>query len=100
MNVGYIGQQPKIFFENLPNLKQLDAGVESLEKIDLVSLKKLSSLEDLSPVVKPFNDEQEIIHILGNFSKLKKLTIRGLSKVERDFLKIYRSINHGCVILY
>ncbi len=47
LNMGYIGQQPKIFFENMPNLKQLDVRVESLDKIDVVSLKKLSSLEDL-----------------------------------------------------
>ena len=51
------GQQPKIFFENMPNLKQLQVDVESLDKIDLVSLKKLSSLEDLGLDVAECSDE-------------------------------------------
>jgi hypothetical protein len=65
------GQQPKIFFENMPNLKHLD--VVNLV-IDLVSLKKLSWLEDLRInvlSVKQCNDEQELIRIFENFSKLK-----------------------------
>ena len=41
LNMGYIGvgngQQPNIFFENMPNLKQLNVFVESLEKIDKMS---------------------------------------------------------------
>ena len=102
LNMGHIGQQPKIFFENMPNLKQLRINImmTSWDKFDSISLEKLTWLEDLTIVVAPFIHEQEIIHILENFSKLKKLTIRGLSKVERDFLKIYRSINPGCRIFY
>ncbi len=97
LNMGCIrcnnGQQPKIFFENLPNLKQLQVDVESWEKIDLVSLKKLSWLEDLELVVKQCNDEQELIGILGNFPKLKKLSVQGLtSSVDRDFFKQFPNL--------
>ena len=42
------GQQPKISFENLPNLKKLEVVVGS----NLDSLKKLSSLEDLDLVLR------------------------------------------------
>ncbi len=85
-------QQPKIFFENMPNLKQLD--VRDLV-IDLVSLKKLSWLEDLRlDVVKcaKFYDEQELIRILGNFSKLKKLFVQGQSRVNRDLFKQFPNL--------
>jgi hypothetical protein len=82
------GEQPKIFFENMPNLKQLQVVIKSMEEIDLVSLKKLSWLEDLDIVVKKCSDEQELIRILGNFSKLKKLSVQGLSRVDRDFIKL------------
>ncbi len=97
LKMGYVrcsyGQQPKIFFENLPNLKQLDLGVESLEKIDLVSLKKLSVLEDLELVVwVKCNDERELIDILGNFSKLKILSVQGLSRVDSNFLKQFPNL--------
>ena len=89
LNMGHIGciygPQPKIFFENLPNLKQLQVVVESMDKIDLVSLKKLSWLEDLSLGVFECNDEGELNCVLGNFSKLKKLSVQGLSRVDRDF---------------
>jgi Leucine-rich repeat (LRR) protein len=90
------GEQPKIFFENLPNLKKLQ--VKSLEKIDIVSLKKLSWLEDLSLDVKQCNDEIELIRIFENFFKLKKLTIYGLSSVNRDIFKQFpnlESLNLG-----
>jgi hypothetical protein len=70
LNMGEIGvgngQQPKIVFENMPNLKQLQVEVESLDNIDLVSFKKLSSLEDLRLVVEQCSDERELIRILGN----------------------------------
>ena len=69
------GQQPKIFFENMPNLKQLHVEVKSLDTIDKVSLKKLSWLEDFRIDVLQCNDERELIRILGNFSKLKKLSV-------------------------
>jgi Leucine-rich repeat (LRR) protein len=96
LNMGYIrcsnGQQLKIFFENMPNLKQLQVVVESLERIDLVSLKKLSWLEDLGLGVQQYSDEQELIRILGNFSKLKKLSFNGLSSVDRDFLKQFPNL--------
>ena len=70
LNMGHIeasnGQQPKIFFDNLPNLKQLKVVVESPDKIDLMSLKKLSSLEDLSLVLSvECSDERELIGVLG-----------------------------------
>ena len=68
----------------MPNLKQLKV----LEKFDLVSLKKLSSLEDLRLNVSvECNDEGELIGILGNFSKLKKLSVKCLSNMDRDFFK-------------
>jgi Leucine-rich repeat (LRR) protein len=86
------GQQPKIFFENMPNLRQLDVAIKSLDKIDLVSLKKLSSLEDLELVVQQCNDEQELIRILVNFSKLKKLSVYGLSSVDRDFFRQFPNL--------
>ncbi len=96
LNMRYIccsnGQQPKIVFENMPNLKQLQVEVESLEKIDLVSSKKLSWLEDLSLYVKQSNDERELIGVLGNFSKLKKLSFNGLSSVDRDFFKQFPNL--------
>jgi Leucine-rich repeat (LRR) protein len=86
------GQQPKIFFENMPNLKQLQVVVKSLEIIDLVSLKKLSWLENLVLVVKECNDEKELTGVLGNFSKLKKLSGCGLSRVDRDFFKQFPNL--------
>ena len=96
LNMGHIGciygPQPKIFFENLPNLKQLQVVVESMDKIDLVSLKKLSWLEDLRLVVEQCNDEQELIRIFENFSKLKKLSVYGLSRVDRDFMKKFPNL--------
>jgi hypothetical protein len=93
MNYGYRNeQQPKIFFENLPNLKRLLVLVESLEKVDIVSLKKLSWLEDLRLDVKKCNNERELIDILGHFSKLKKLSVKGLSSVDRDFIKKFPNL--------
>jgi len=96
LNMGYIhpsnGQESKIFFENTPNLKQLDLGVESLEKIDLVSLNKLFNLEDLRLDVEQCNDDRELIGILGNFSKLKKLSVKKLSSVDRDFFKQFPNL--------
>jgi Leucine-rich repeat (LRR) protein len=86
------GQQPKIFFENVPNLKQLQVVIKSSDKIDLVSLKKLSSLEDLSLDVEKCNDQRELIGILGNFSKLKKLSVQGLSSLNRDFFKQFTNL--------
>jgi hypothetical protein len=96
LNIGDIGcineQQPKIFFENLPNLKRLLVLVESLEEIDIVSLKKLSWLEDLRLDVDECNNDRELIDILGNFSKLKKLSVKGLSSVDRDFFKQFSNL--------
>jgi Leucine-rich repeat (LRR) protein len=99
LNMGYIdvgtqpnGQQPKIFFENMPNLKQLQVLVESLDKIDSVSLKKLSWLEDLSLDAVKCSDEKELIGVLGKFSKLKKLSVYGLSNVDRDFFKQFPNL--------
>jgi hypothetical protein len=64
LNMGRIccsnGQRPKIFFENMPNLKKLKVEVKSLDKIDLVSLKKLSWLEDLRIDVVVCNDDREL----------------------------------------
>jgi Leucine-rich repeat (LRR) protein len=95
LNMGHIGcsngQQPKIFFENLPNLRQLKVVVK-LEKVDIVSLKKLSCLEDLSLDVVECSDDRELIRILGNFSKLKKLSVQGLSRVDRDFIKQFPNL--------
>jgi Leucine-rich repeat (LRR) protein len=95
LNMGYIrwryGQMPKIVFDNMSNLKKLHVEVESLEKIDLVSLKKLSWLENLRIGVGKC-DEQELIGILANFSKLKKLFVQGLSRVDRDFLKQFPNL--------
>jgi Leucine-rich repeat (LRR) protein len=88
----YNGQQPKIVLENMPNLKQLQVDVESLDEIDLVSLKKLSSLEDLRLDVVECNDEKELIGVLGNFYKLKKLSVQGLSRVDRDFIKKFSNL--------
>jgi Leucine-rich repeat (LRR) protein len=85
-------QQAKIFFENLPNLKILNVIVKSLEQLDLVSFKKLSWLEDLGLFVQQYSDEQELIRILGNFSKLKKLSVRGPSSVDRDFFKQFQNL--------
>jgi Leucine-rich repeat (LRR) protein len=96
LNMGHIGcsngQQAKIFFENLPNLKKLQVVVESLEKIDLMSLKKLFWLEDLRLVVEQCNDERELIRIFENFSKLKKLSVFGLSSVDRDFIQKFPNL--------
>ncbi len=96
LNMGYIGvgngQQPNILFENMPNLKQLKVEVESLDKIDSVSLKKLSWLEDLSLDAVKCSDKKELIGILGNFSKLKKLSVYGLSIVDRDFFKQFPNL--------
>jgi Leucine-rich repeat (LRR) protein len=96
LNMGYIccsnGQQPKIVFENMPNLKQFSVGVRSFENIDKMSLKKLSWLEDLSLYVKQCNDERELIGVLGNFSKLKKLSVYNLSCVDRDFFKQFPNL--------
>jgi Leucine-rich repeat (LRR) protein len=93
LNVGeFVFEQPKIFFENTPNLKQLKVEVKSLDKIDLVSLKKLSSLEDLSLNVFECGDERDLIGILGNFSKLKKLSVQGLSSVDKDFFKQFPNL--------
>jgi Leucine-rich repeat (LRR) protein len=93
MDNGYRNeQQPKIFFENLPNLKRLLVLVESLEEIDIVSLKKLSWLEDLRLDVEECNNDRELIDILGNFSKLKKLSVKGLSSVDRDFIKKFPNL--------
>jgi Leucine-rich repeat (LRR) protein len=96
LNMGHIGcingQQPKIFFDNLPNIKKLQVVVKSLEKIDLVSLKKLSTLEYLRLVVEQCNDERELIRILENFSKLKKLSVHGLSRVDREFIKKFPNL--------
>jgi Leucine-rich repeat (LRR) protein len=86
------GHQPKIFFENMPNLKQLQVDVESSDKIDLVSLKKLSWLEDLRLVVWEYSDERKLTGVLGNFSKLKKLSVYGLSRVDRDFMKKFPNL--------
>jgi Leucine-rich repeat (LRR) protein len=86
------GQQPKIFFENMPNLKKLDVVIKSLDKIDLVSLKKLSGLEDLSLDVFECGDERELIHIFNNFSKLKKISVKELSRVDRDFFKQFPNL--------
>jgi Leucine-rich repeat (LRR) protein len=88
------GQQTKIFFENMPNLKQLHVEVKSLEIIDLVSLKKLSWLEDFRIDVLQCNDERELINILGNFSKLKKLSVNELSCVDRDFSKQFPNLEN------
>jgi Leucine-rich repeat (LRR) protein len=96
LNMGYIGvgngQQPKIFLENMPNLKQLQVVVNSLDNIDLVALKKLSWLEDLRLDVAECNDEQELIGVLKNFSKLKKLFVQGLSRVDRDFINKFPNL--------
>jgi Leucine-rich repeat (LRR) protein len=96
LNMGRIccsnGQQPKIFLENMPNLKKLKVVVKSLDKIDLVSLKKLSWLEDLRINVEECNDERELIGVLGNFSKLKKLFVQRLSRVDRDFIKQFPNL--------
>ncbi len=88
-------EQTKIFFENLQNLKQLQVEVESLEKVDIVSLKKLSwvNLEDLRLVVSvECSDKRELIGVLGDFSKLKKLSVQGLSRVDRDFIKQFPNL--------
>jgi Leucine-rich repeat (LRR) protein len=96
LNMGYIGvgngQQPKIFFENMPNLEKLQVVVKSLEEIDLVSLKKLSWLEDLSLDVVACSDEGDLTGVLGNFSKLKKLSVQGLSRVDRDIFKQFPNL--------
>jgi Leucine-rich repeat (LRR) protein len=93
LNIGkFLFQQPKIFFENTPNLKQLQVVEGSLDKIDLVSLKKLSWLEDLSLDVSECNEKRELIGVLGNFSKLKKLSFRDLSCVDRDFFKQFPNL--------
>jgi Leucine-rich repeat (LRR) protein len=97
LNLGDIcysnGQQPKIFLENLTNLKKLTLMVESLDKNDLLSLKKLSSLEDLRLVVSvKCNYERELIGILENFSKLKKLSVHDLSSVDRDIFKQFQNL--------
>jgi len=93
------GQQPKIFLENMPNLKQFRVVVNSLDKIDLVSLKRLSWLEDLSLYVKQSNDEIELIGVLGNFSKLMKLFVQDLSRVDRDIFKQFPNLE-SLILLY
>ena len=87
------GQQPMIFFENLPNLKKLKVVVNSLDKIDLVSLQKLSSLEDLSLSLSvECGNEKKLIGHWGNFSRLQKLSVYGLSSVNRDFFKQFQNL--------
>jgi Leucine-rich repeat (LRR) protein len=96
LNMRYIGvsneQQLKFFFENTPNLKQLQVSVLSMQNIDLVSLKKLSWLEDLELDVMERNDEQELIGVVRNFPKLKKLSVCGLSRVNRAFFKQFPNL--------
>jgi Leucine-rich repeat (LRR) protein len=85
-------QQPNIFFENMPNLKKLQVLVKSLDNIDLVSLKKLSSLEELRLNVVDCNNDRELIHIFDKFLKLKKLSIYGLSLVDMNFFKQFPNL--------
>jgi Leucine-rich repeat (LRR) protein len=96
LNIGDIGcingYEPKIFFENMPNLKKLQVEVKSMEKIDLVSFKKLSSLEDLRLDVAECNNKRKLTGILENFSKLKKLSVHGLSRVDREFFKQFPNL--------
>ena len=77
-------EQPIIYFKKLSNLKKLLLHVNFLSKIDIVSFMEILNLEDLELSVNKYDLRKK--NIFENFSKLKKLAIRGFSNVdERHF---------------
>ena len=79
-----IDKKPKIFFENLSQLKKLYLNAYNLYEIDVGSFKRISTLEDLTILLTSF-EPRDHKGLLDNFIGLRRLTLKGVKSLEENF---------------
>ena len=77
----------KVFFDNLPKVKRLHMDIDT-NKIDLASIKTLSTLEDLSITSRfeNFPHDTKLVdkEVFLNFHSLKKLVMKGNLNIDKN----------------